>query len=339
MKATEATWLALTVAAATLGGCTEGIGTNPADVPETEMVVLNEEFNFSILPADNWWNQDIRSAPVDPASAQYISWLCRGNSTSCSTRAHPDFAPPPYGIPYAGVGSATPLSDVRFTLYGDESDLGANGESGYPIPDQARTVPGYIEGGQAGGGSNGDRHLILVDRHRRILYELYATMWNADDQVWEAGSGAVFNLDQNTRRPEGWTSADAAGLAILPGLVKHHEVFGDDEIEHAHRVTVRATNGYVWPASHRAGSDPDALPLGARLRLKASFDLAPYPEPMQRIFRAFQHYGLIVADNGSDLFVSGTMDPRWDNDVLNPAFHSLRASDFEVIELGWSDSN
>ena len=184
-----------------------------------------------------------------------------------------------------------------------------------------------------GGGTNGDRHLIVVDRDRWVLFELFATRWN--NGRWEAGSGAVFDLSNNARRPEGWTSADAAGLAILPGLVRYDEAASGREIRHAFRVTVRATNGYVWPASHRAGSTSGALPMGARLRLKASKDISGYPAYIQQIFRAMQTYGLIVADNGSDMYISGTMDRRWNNDELNPAFRSLTAGDFEVVQLGW----
>jgi hypothetical protein len=178
--------------------------------------------------------------------------------------------------------------------------------------------------------------MLIVDRDNRHLYELFDLRW--DGSQWTAGSGAFFDLNTNARRPEGWTSADAAGLAILPGLVRYDEVAGADEIRHALRVTVRATNGYVWPASHRAGSNSQALPMGARLRLKASKDLSAYHPALQKIFRAMQRYGLIVADNGSDMFISGAFDPRWNNDVLNPAFRSLSASDFEVLELGWRGS-
>jgi hypothetical protein len=145
----------------------------------------------------------------------------------------------------------------------------------------------------------------------------------------------VFDLSRNDRRPEGWTSADAAGLAIFPGLVRYDEAFGSGEITHAFRVTTRATNGYVWPASHRAGSTAGAPPMGARLRLKATRNLSGFTPEVQRLFRAMQRYGLIVADNGSDMYISGTMDPRWNNDVLNPAFRALTADDFEVIQLGW----
>jgi hypothetical protein len=186
----------------------------------------------------------------------------------------------------------------------------------------------------AGGGESGDRHLLIVDRDNWVLYELFATRWNAAAGRWEAGSGAIFDLSSNARRPEGWTSADAAGLAILPGLVRHDEALRGP-IRHALRVTVRRTNGYVWPASHRAGNTAGALPMGARLRLKASKDLSRYPGYIQNIFRAMQTHGLIVADNGSDMFVTGAMDPRWNNDELNPAFRSLVASDFEVVQRGW----
>ena len=163
----------------------------------------------------------------------------------------------------------------------------------------------------------------------------FAAHWNAGAQRWEAASGAVFNLASNARRPEGWTSADAAGLAIFPGLVRYEEAYGSAEITHAFRVTTRATNGYVWPASHRAGSNTSAPPLGARLRLKASKNIATFTPEVQRMFRAMKGYGLIVADNGSDMYISGTMDGRWNNDVLNPAFSALTADDFEVIQLGW----
>lgn len=275
-------------------------------------------------------------APVDPDSDGYIDWICQRASASdpCDAELHPDFGPPPYGIPYIGVGGDQPLVPVDFVLYGDESDAGAPGRPvGYPIPTVARTEAGWIEGGVAGGGGSGDRHLLVVDRDRRLLFELWATRWTGS--VWEAGSGAVFDLTTNDRRPDGWTSADAAGLEVLPGLVKAHEVESGEPIRHAFRVTLRATNGYVWPASHAAGSDASALPMGARLRLESSFDLSGYSPEVQRIFQAMKTYGLIVADNGSDMFVQGTMDERWDNDVLNPAFHGLTAADFEVVELGW----
>ena len=289
-----------------------------------------------LFPADNWWNADISQAPVDTRSAQIIDFISNRSASNPTSvrRLHPDFGPPPYGIPYVVVSGDQPRVPVTFG-YASESDIGIEGLPGYPIPAEARTSPNYIEGGVPGGGASGDRHLLVVDRDRRVLYETYATRWNLTAARWEAGSGAIFDLASNARRPEGWTSADAAGLAILPGLVRHDEAFGTGEITHAFRVTTRATNGYVWPASHRAGSTIDAPPLGARLRLKAGKDILGFRPEIQRIFRAMQRFGLIVADNGSDMYISGTMDARWDNDVLNPAFRSLTADDFEVVQLGW----
>lgn len=291
-----------------------------------------------LLPADNWWNADISQAPVDDASAGFIDYI----QAFGRRRLHPDMGGSDgeggiYGMPYIVVPGSQPLEPVTFVAYGDESDSGAPGRPpGYPIPLAARTTPGWIEGGAPGGGTQGDRHLLIVDRDNRFLFELWATRWNASAGRWEAGSGAVFPLDTNLRRPDGWTSADAAGLAILPGLIRYDEVYGPDPIRHAFRVTVRATNGHVFPASHTAGSTTAALPMGARLRLKASTDLSAFPAPLRKIFQAMQTYGLIVADNGSDMFIQGTNDARWDMDVMLPAFRSLHADDFEVIELGWT---
>jgi hypothetical protein len=294
-----------------------------------------------LFPSTNWWNLDVSSAPLDPASASFIAFINNGGTR----RLHPDFggevspgSAQIYGFPYVVVDGTQPLRAVQFQ-YRDESD-GVDRATGqsypfYPIPDEAITEPHWIEGGEPGNVDrrSTDRHLIIVDRDRRHLFELFNVYY--DGSRWHAGSGAFFDLNTNGRRPDGWTSADAAGLAILPGLVRHDEVFGPGEIQHAFRVTVRATNGYVFPASHRAGSTPGALPLGARLRLKASRSLTGFAPEAQKIFRAMQRYGLIVADNGSDMYVSGTFDVRWDNGVLNPAFRGLTASDFEVVQLGW----
>jgi hypothetical protein len=294
-----------------------------------------------LFPVNNWWNTDVTSAPIDPRSPALISFI------GPSRGMHPDFGgdsgdpdAPIYGMPYVTVSGTQPLVPVTFG-YDDESDTGAPGRPpGYPIPDEAKSQERWIEGGLAGGDSraDGDRHLLIVDRDHRLLFETWATHWNAGANRWEAGSGAVFPLDSNGRRPDGWTSADAAGLAILPGLVRHDEVYGPDPIRHAFRVTLRSTNGYVFPASHNAGSNSSALPMGARLRLKASRDLSPFPEPVRKILQAMKTYGLIVADNGSDLYVSGTYDTRWDNDILNPAFNAIKAGDFEVVQLGWEPS-
>jgi hypothetical protein len=205
----------------------------------------------------------------------------------------------------------------------------------------ARTQPRWIEGGQPATcpfttpECDGDRHLLLVDQDNRLLFELYRLLWTGSQ--WQAGSGAVFPLDSNLRRPETWTSADAAGLAILPGLVRYDEVFGPDPIRHAFRVTVRATNGYVFPASHQAGSTAGALPMGARLRLKAATPM-PANAQLAKIYQAMKTYGLIVADNGSDMYVTGAYDTRWASPLIGSRWGTITASDFEVVQLGWKPS-
>jgi hypothetical protein len=290
-------------------------------------VLLEPLTGRQVFPATNWWNQDISTAPLDANSALFVSWI------GAASQVHPDFGPPPYGIPYVVVAGDQARVPVTFG-YADESDTGIPGLSGYPIPEEAKTLPHFIEGDVPGGGTSGDRHLLIIDRDRWLLYELFATRWNTAAGRWDAGSGAIFNLSTNARRPETWTSADAAGLAILPGLVRYEDVYGTGEITHAFRFSTRATNGYVWPASHSAGSTAGAPPMGTRMRMKASKNISGYPAEMQKIFRAMKRYGLILADNGSDMYITGTMDARWNNDVLNPAFHSLRADDFEVVQLG-----
>jgi hypothetical protein len=261
---------------------------------------------------------------------------------------HPDFggdASPGsvgiYGFPYLVVGGATPKQTVHFQ-YASESD-GVNHTTNqsfpfYPIPDEAITQPHWIEGGEPGNvdrRSNSDRHILIVDRDNRHLYELY-NVW-FDGAGWQAYSGAFFDLKTNDRRPDGWTSADAAGLAIVPGLVRYDEVYGADggsEIRHAFRVTVRHTKGDVYPASHQAGfQDPPALPMGARLRLKAARDISGFDPAIQKIFRAMKTYGLIVADNGSNWFITGATDVRWDDDDLNQ-LKTVPGSAFEVVDTG-----
>lgn len=308
----------IVVCTAASGAATQGA---PLNVP------------LPLFPPNNWWNIDISAAPVDTSSSAYIQFIgpTRG--------LHPDFGGDAgdgdvYGFPYIVVDGTQPKQTVDFVLYGDQSD--GEGVPFYPVPDEAITQNGWVEGGQPGNvdqRDDGDRHILIVDRTNNHLYELYNVWFNGTN--WEAGSGAFFDMNTNDRRPEGWTSADAAGLAILPGLVRYDEVSGPDEIRHAFRVTVRATNGYVWPASHEAGDTPGALPMGARLRLKASKDISSFTPEVQKIFRAMKRYGLIVADNGSDMYVSGVYNTNWNNDVLNPAFSALKASDFEVIQLGW----
>jgi hypothetical protein len=303
-----------------------------------------------LFPADNWWNLDISNWPVDANSGSYVAFINNGGTR----RLHPDFGGNAgsgfsiYGMPYAVVTGATnaDLKAVQFQ-YSSESD-GVDHPTNtslpfYPIPPETITQPYWVEGGDPGNvdlRSSQDRHLLIVDRDRNYLYELYNVFYNTTQGKWFAGSGAFFDMNTNNRRPDTWTSADAAGLAILPGLVRYDEVNDPtvSEIRHAFRVTVRSTNGYVYPASHRAGSTSGALPMGARLRLKASVDVTQRTSDpnMQKVFRAMQKYGVIVADNGSDMYITGTYDTRWNNDILNPAFSSLTASDFEVIQLGYN---
>jgi hypothetical protein len=282
-------------------------------------------------PTDNWWNLQVTSAPVDPNSSSIIATIQSYESTA--GRMHPDFTPY-YGIPYAVVDENTPLVPVSFGNT-SESDKGApGGATGYPIPASATTNLRYIENS---GGTDGDRHMILYDRDRRMAFELSYASYSSGR--WSAGYGAVFKLDSNYRRPEGWTSTDAAGLCVLAGLVRYDEVYGPDPIRHAIRCSIKQTNSYVWPASHEGASDAGAPPLGMRFRLKASKDISGYPPELQKIFQAMKTYGLIVADRGGNMYVQGTMDSRWDNSVLNPAFHNFHASDFEVIKLGWKPTS
>jgi len=297
-----------------------------------------------LFPRTNWWNTDVSRAPLEPNGQRFINWI----QVSGRRSLHPDYggdsgeSPPNgiiYGMPFIVVPGTQPLVPVQF-YYDGESDHGAPGRPpGYPIPSEAKTQQRWIEGGLAGGGADGDRHMLIVDRDHRILFELYATYWNATAGRWEAGSGAIYPLDTNLRRPDGWTSADAAGLAILPGLVRYDEVYGPDPIRHALRFTTRSTNGYVYPASHNASSTALAPPMGARLRLKAAKNLSGYDPAVRKIFQAMKTYGLILADNGSDMYVTGTNDARWDMDLMNTAFRSLYADDFEVVALGWKPAN
>jgi len=333
--------LAVVVAPAFGAGCPATVPAAGAGLPAP----------LPLFPSDNWWNLDVSSAPVDPGSAAFISFVNNGGTR----RLHPDFggevspgSTDIYGFPYAVVDGSQPKLAVAFQ-YWDESDgVDATGRGipFYPIPAQAITQPHWIEGGAPGNvdqRSESDRHLLIVDCTNRYLYELYNVHYDAIQGSWRAGSGAFFDMNANARRPDTWTSADAAGLAIFPGLVRYDEAWNAamTDIGHAFRVTVRATNGYVYPASHRAGSTAGALPMGARLRLKTNVNgldpaLRTTDPNVQKVFRAMQKHGLIVADNGSDMYISGTFDVRWNNDILNPAFAKLTASDFEVVKLGWN---
>jgi hypothetical protein len=304
-----------------------------------------------IFPADNWWNTDITNAPVDPGSARYIDYIDNGGSRTL----HPEFggtvhkgSAAIYGYPYAIVDATTPRLAVKMK-YADESD-GVNHKTMksfpfYPIPPEAITDPHWIEGGAAGDVDQrrkADRHMIILDCSNNGLYELYNVYYDLTKQQWFAGSGAYWDMDTNAMRQEGWTSAEASGLQMFPGMVRYDEAWNDDvpEITHALRVTLRATNGHVYPATHTDATTSGALPFGARLRLKANVDgqdpaLRTKDPHVQKIFRAMQHYGLIFSSVGTDMYISGTFDVRWDNGILNPAFALLSASDFEVVQLGW----
>ena len=295
-----------------------------------------------LFPPSNWWNLDISNAALDPNSQSLISFI----NTPSVRSLHPDFGGDAgggdvYGFPFVLVDGAQTKLTVLFPAdiapECDGVDHNTNTSFAfYPVPSEAITMNGWVEGGQPGNvdlRDTQDRHLLMIDQTNNTLYELY-NVWY-DGTFWEAYSGAFFDLKNNHRRPETWTSADAGGLAIMPGLLRYDEVAGSSEIRHALRVTVRTTNGYVYPASHEAGSTSGALPMGTRLRLKAGKDISTFPADIQKIFRAFKKYGLIVADNGSDMYISGTYDTRWNNDVLNPNFAQLTANDFEVVKLGW----
>ncbi len=268
--------------------------------------------------ANNIWNARVDSLPPDSNSAAYIQ------SIGTDTRLHPDFGTEyegaPIGIPFDVVPGSQPLVEMSFG-YDDQSDPGP-----YPIPPNAT-----IEGGPD---SDGDRHVLVLERDSCTLYEMWDS-WPQQDGSWYAGSGAVFNLYSNDLRPDGWTSADAAGLPILPGLVRYDEVMAG-AIQHAIRFTADETReAHIWPARHDASdiTDPDVPPMGQRFRLKASFDVSGYPPEIQVIFNAMKTYGIILADNGSNWYVSGVHDDRWNDEMLVEAFRTVHGSDFEAVDV------
>jgi hypothetical protein len=268
-----------------------------------------------IFPKSNPWNQRVDSLPVAANSAQIV------NSIGAGTGLHADFGSglwqgAPIGIPITLVGRGQPRSRVSFD-YADESDRGP-----YPIPRNVK-----IEGGRS---STGDRHALIVDRSSCRLYELYALYPKGSG--WRAGSGAIWSLSSNRLRPAGWTSADAAGLPILPGLARYDEV-KRGVIDHALRFTVQRTRrAYVFPARHFASDSTDASlpPMGLRLRLKASFDVSGFPPQARIVLVALKRYGMLVADNGSDWYITGAPDPRWSNDQLH-TLGRVTGSNFEVV--------
>jgi hypothetical protein len=262
-----------------------------------------------VFPADNPWNRDVSGDPVDPRSDAYIA------SIGASTFLHPDFgADPTYGIPWTSVPGTQPRVPMSFE-FDDESDPGP-----YPFPPDAPVEAG------------GDRHVLVVDRDACRLYETFDSGYVGPG--WRCGSGAVFDLRSNALRPDGWTSADAAGLPILPGLVRREEVLAG-EIRHALRFTVRRTQrGYVHPATHFASSnaDPNLPPMGLRVRLKASYDVSRFSGPARVILTALARYGMFVADNGSDWFISGETSTAW-NDAELEQLKTVPGSAFEVVRL------
>jgi hypothetical protein len=295
-----------------------GLGLSSSDANRRQRgkeATPSPEYHCQVFPANNALNEEIASAPVNPNSANYIA------SIGLGTHLHPDFGTnPTYGIPYTVVGSEQPKVPVKFTEFPEESDPGP-----YPVPPGAP-----IEGGGRG---SGDRHVLVAQEGTCTLYELYHARKHRGG--WRAGSGAVFNLSSNALRPEGFTSADAAGLPIFPLLVRYPDVAGG-HINHALRVTVPSTQrGYIHPATHFASSseDPNLPPMGLRLRLKATYSLASFHGEALVVLEALKRYGLIVADNGSPWFITGAPDPRWNNEDLEE-IKQVPGSEFEAVESG-----
>lgn len=282
--------------------------------------------NTQPFPPDNAWNQDISNCPADPASDKLIAQIGAG------TGLHPDFGAGlyeggPIGIPYVVVSGTQAKVSVIFTDYGDESDPGP-----YPVP---ATAP--IEGGS---GSTGDRHVLVIDKDHNLLYEMGNAYLQADGS-WKASGGAIFHLNSNNVRPTAlprWTSADAAGLPIFPGLARYEEAAkGPGGIRHALRFTVNSSRAaYVPPASHWAphATATFAAPMGMRVRLKAGYVIpASFSTETRALLQAMKTYGMIVADNGSNWYLSGAPDNRWNNDKLVSELAQVKGSNFEVVRM------
>lgn len=274
------------------------------------------EYGCPILPADNALNQEVANLPVSPNSAAYLA------SIGATAHLHPDFSTnPKYGIPYSVVGSEQPNMPVKLTKYRTESDPGP-----YPLPPGAP-----IEGGGKNG--HGDKHVLVLQQGTCKLYELYKAHFTGKE--WKAAAGAVFDLRSDALRPEGWTSADAAGLPIFPLLARYPEV-SSGQIDHALRVTVpQSQSGYIHPATHFASSSSDAAlpPMGLRLRLKASYDLSDFHGQSLIVLEALKRYGLIVADNGSPWFITGAPNAGWDDQDLEQ-IKRVPGSEFEAVDTG-----
>jgi len=270
-----------------------------------------------VFPADNPWNLDISGYPVHPNSDAFIASI----GASGGGYLHADFGGDgAYGIPFVTVAGTEPGIPIQWTAYGDESDPGP-----YPIP-----LSAPIEGGAS---SDGDRHAIAVEVDGCMLYELYRAFPRSG--YWEADSGAAWDLRSNDLRPLGWTSADAAGLPIFPGLARYEEVAAG-EVRHALRVTFsRTQRGYILPATHFASTstDPDRPPMGLRLRLKAAHDISGFHGQARTILETLKKYGLLVADNGSNWYITGAADPRWDDDDLDQ-LKTVPGTAFEAVDTG-----
>ena len=271
--------------------------------------------NLQVFPSDNPWNTDISKEATDPNSDNIIAGI--GNNVNL----HPDFGTvwenSPIGIPYNMVGRNQPMKSMYFQ-YNTESDPGP-----YPIPSDA-----LVESGS-------DKHILVIDTANLKLYELYNATRNQDNS-WNAGSGAVFDLTSNTLRPDYWTSADAAGLPIFPGLVRYDEVVVKGVINHALRFTVQHTrNSFIHPATHAASNSNNNSypPMGMRVRLKTGFDISGFSKHVQVILLALKKYGMFVADNGSNWYISGAPDSRWDDDELGE-LKSIPGNNFEVVKMG-----
>jgi hypothetical protein len=272
-----------------------------------------------LFPASNQWNKRVDKLPLAKRSDAIV------RSIGSDTGLHPDFGSGKYngariGIPYTTVGGGQKKVQVKFG-YASESDKGP-----YPIP---ADVP--IEGGRS---SSGDRHALIVDRDNCKLYELYALYPPSGGKGWRAGSGAIWNLGSNKVRPKGWTSADAAGLPILPGLARYDEVKKYGSINHALRFTVsRTRRAYIYPARHFASdlTSKNLPAMGQRLRLKQGYDISHFPKQARIVLRALKRYGMIVADNGSDWYISGAPAKGWNNDDLH-TLGQVRGSAFEVVD-------
>jgi hypothetical protein len=279
----------------------------------------------AVFPADNIWNVRVDELPVDPRSADYVASI-GGDTPLKADFGAGNYEGAPVGIPYVIVPRDQAKVPIHYAPFGDEAPLADESDPGpYPVPADAP-----IEGGPD---SSDDRHVLVVQEQSCTLFELYKAVPNADGS-WNAVGSARFDLESNGLRPDGWTSADAAGLPIFPGLVRYDEVAAG-EIRHALRFTAPKTQrAYVWPARHFASrsDDPALPPLGQRFRLKASVDMSRFSAANQVILRALQTYGMILADNGSPWFVSGAPHSGWDNDSLNAEFRQLTGTDFEAVD-------